>query len=618
MKWKRRAAALLAFSLLLASPNALALEDFTPAPASSPASLESAVSEAEPPPPESIPAESGTEEEPASLPEESAPQTEAPPLQTGEKTTDNICNAVGDLLETEDHAAYLSGYSDGTFYPAGQITRAEAAQLFYNLLREGPQLTADFSDIGVNRWYTVPVRALASLGAIQGYSDGTFRPDDNITRAEFVTIASRFSAMAEGELKFSDVGEQSWARKYIVSACAHGWISGYPDGTFRPNGNITRAEAVKVMNAMLGRSADAFVKTIYYTVEFGDVARTYWAYPEICEAATPHHYKVENGAEHWTLPDRYDGTGWVLSEGLVRYQDPKGNGYLRGFQPVGSYTYYFDEATGELQTGWKELNGKHYLLPSMDQAETESGLEIHELLTETNFTASNRTFGDIEYITVHYTAVPNDTAKGECQYFQTEYRGASAGYFVDENGVWRCVADRDVSWHCGNDVYYHDECRNYNSVGIEMCSKKIDAAHASSPYDSDWYFAEETMENTAVLVRDLMMKYGVPLEHLVRHNDVSHKTCPAPFVNDFSAWQGFLDRVSEYETDYTGAYEAEVTAGQLNVRAAPGKNHAVVEVLKKGDTVVVLEETGTDGDSEGRWARVEQGWVSYPYLCRLG
>lgn len=544
------------------------------------------------------------------------PFEQEPLTQEDEPTPDNICNNVGDLLETQAHNAYISGYKNGTFNPAGQITRAEAATLFFNLLKEGPQLTADFTDIGTSRWYTTAVRALASLGAIKGYDDGTFRPDNQITRAEFVTIASRFSTILEGEITFTDVRATSWFSKYIASACAHGWISGYPGGAFKPSGKITRAEAVKVLNAMLGRSPDDFVQEIYYTVEFDDVSRSYWAYSEICEASTTHDYTVENGREHWTLPDRYDGTGWTLSEGLVRYRSSQEEGWLKGFNPIGDYTYYFHPETGELQTGWMEVDGYHYLLPGMDQGDNLP--EINELLTKTNFTASNRSFGDIEYITVHYTAVPNDTAKGECQYFETQYRGTSASYFVDESGPWRCVADRDVAWHCGNDVYYHDECRNYNSIGIEMCSKKINDANASSPYDSDWYFAEETMEHTAELIRDLMMKYSIPLERVIRHNDVSHKTCPAPFVNDFSAWQDFLSRICEYQTDYDGSYPAEVTAGQLNVRTSPGKDHAIVEVLKKGDSVLVLEERGADNQTEGRWARIDQGWVSYPYICRLG
>ena len=644
MEWKRCAAALLALSLFTASPAALAAEGPLPEtssavesapPREGPAPAEGSGPAADTPPAESglhteaeppvpgapeAPEESAAPEGPAESPEESIPEEGSLPggtLPSGEpeKAAESIAGSVGDLLETQEHGAYLTGYRDGTFHPAGQITRAEAAQLFYNLLRAEPELTADFSDIGTDRWYTRPVRALASLGAILGYSDGTFRPEENITRAEFVTIASRFSTLLEGEVRFSDVSGTSWARNYIASACAHGWVSGYPDGTFRPNGNITRSEAVQVLNSMLGRSPDAYVSAIYYTVEFDDVARTHWAYAQICEAATPHGYTVEAGAERWTLPDRYDGTGWALSEGLVRYEDPEG-GWLKGFEPVGGYTYYFDPDTGELQTGWQTIGGSHYLLPGMDQA--EEALRVDELLTATNFTASNRTFGDIEYITVHYTATPNDTALGECQYFQKEYRGASAGYFVDENSIWRCVADRDVSWHCGNDVYYHDECRNYNSIGIEMCSRKTDSANASSPYDPDWYFAQGTIDRTAALVRELMMKYGVPLEHVIRHNDVSHKTCPAPFVNDFSAWQDFLTLVSQEQTDYTGAYEAEVTAGALNVRTGPGKSYEIAAELKKGDRVTVLEETGTDADSEGRWVRTGQGWISYPYLCRLG
>lgn len=525
----------------------------------------------------------------------------------------SLCREVGDLLKTEEHDAYIFGYQ-GKFRPTGQITRGETAQLFYTLLREKPEPTAGFSDVPEAAWFYTPVCTLASLGAINGYPDGTFKPGKSITRAEFVTIAAKFSAMQEGgSLRFSDVGETHWAGNAIASCAAYGWINGYEGGTFRPDARITRAEAVTVLNAMLGRSPDPQVERLYFAEEFPDVSRDYWAYAQICEAATSHDYEISGGRETWRDPVAYDGTGWEYEDNSVFYVDPATGERITGFQPIGSYTYYFDPDTGALQTGWKVIDGKHYLLPARNQP--ASSLKIGELLTLTNYNRANRGFDDVKYITVHYTAEPGDTAKGECQSFYSSYRAASAHFFVDANSIWRCVLDRDISWHCGASTYYHDSCRNYNSIGIEMCCRKS-STYTISAYDNDWYFAEGTVENTAALVRQLMMQYGIPLENVVRHNDVSHKVCPAPYVNDFSAWQGFLKRVDQGKTDYDGSYPARVTADSVTVHSGPGAGYSVVKTLPKDTEVTVLEERGKDVNAGGRWARIPEGWVHYAYISR--
>ena len=527
----------------------------------------------------------------------------------------SISASVSDLLETSLHGAYIHGYSDGSFQPENPITRAEAAQMFYGLLISPPEETGEppFADVGT-QWYAPAVNALGQLGAIGGYPDGTFRPDRGITRAEFVAIAARFAEEKQGENRFSDVAETNWAREAILSACAYGWVSGYPDGTFRPASSIRRSEAVVILNNMLGRSPDPEVDQIRFLEEFWDVSFTHWAYGQICEAATPHDYRIDAGTEYWTLGDEYDGSGWELSEGKVKYRVSEEEDYLAGFQPIQGKTYYFDETTRELLTGWQVIDGKHYLLPDL---EAGSGPAVNERYTEINYTASNRSYGDVEYITVHYTASPGDTAYGECGYFETSYRGASAHYFVDETSIWQCVREKDVSWHCGNDVYYHEDCRNYNSIGIEMCSKKRNAADYSSPYDSDWYFADGTVNHTVELVRELMMRYGVPLENVVRHHDISLKICPAPYVTDFSAWRNFLALVSAGGTDYDGSYRAQVTAKELNVRSGPGTGYGIVGVLNAGEIVTVSDASVTKATGTG-WVKIERGWVSTQYLCRLG
>ena len=165
---------------------------------------------------------------------------------------------VSQWLNTKDHMAYLHGYDDGTFGPDSRMTRAEAAQMFYNLLldKEVP-VTVSFQDVPADAWYADAVNTLASLGIITGVGDGRYEPDRAITRAEFTVIAMRFAKLpAGGQNIFSDVSAEDWYYEQVVGAVAYGWIGGYSDGTFRPKETITRAEVTAIVNRMLGRSAD--------------------------------------------------------------------------------------------------------------------------------------------------------------------------------------------------------------------------------------------------------------------------------------------------------------------------------------------------------------------------
>lgn len=155
---------------------------------------------------------------------------------------------------------------------------------------------------------------------------------------------------------------------------------------------------------------------------------------------------------------------------------------------------------------------------------------IRELLAhKSNYTATGTR--EIKYIVIHYTANNGDTAQGNCNYFSGANRNASAHYFVDELEVWRSVKDGDKAWHCGGDVYYHPYCRNTNALGIELCSRKDN--------NGAYYFKPETVALALELTRAKMAEYGVPPQNVVRHYDVTHKICPAPFVRDEAAWQAF-------------------------------------------------------------------------------
>ena len=142
----------------------------------------------------------------------------------------------------------------------------------------------------------------------------------------------------------------------------------------------------------------------------------------------------------------------------------------------------------------------------------------------------------IQYIVMHYTGNMNDTAKANCVYFSEPERNASAHYFIDAGGVIQSVKDGDTAWHCGGKHYVHPECRNSNSIGVEMCTEWADG-----------YFriGKETEQNALELVRGLMRKYDIPAENVIRHYDVTGKKCPEPWVREPGKWGEFKRRLTE-------------------------------------------------------------------------
>ena len=211
---------------------------------------------------------------------------------------------VSDWLNTKDHLAYLAGYPGGTFGPDQNMTRAEAAQMFYNLLLEKDvEITVEFEDVPADAWYAKPVNTLASLGILSGVGNGRFDPERSITRAEFTVIAMKFANTSGGGVNiFSDVNEDDWFYSAVVDSTQYGWINGYPDGTFRPEATISRAEVTVIVNHMLGRAADRSY-VIAHEKElntFGDVNRGHWGYFHVAEATNAHEYHTEDGTESWT------------------------------------------------------------------------------------------------------------------------------------------------------------------------------------------------------------------------------------------------------------------------------------------------------------------------------
>lgn len=224
-------------------------------------------------------------------------------FEEGEQVIDPDETGVSDWLNTADHIVYLNGYVDGTFRPDDNMTRAEVAQMFYNLLNDKDvAITVSFSDVASDAWYAEAVNTLASLGMITGVGDNKYEPDRSITRAEFTAIAMRFADLATGgENVFSDVAEDAWYHDYVVGSIQYGWITGYPDGTFRPENTITRAEVTTIVNRMLGRSADrTFIAEHADELRsFSDVTTSHWSYYAVMEATNAHDFTKDNGVETW-------------------------------------------------------------------------------------------------------------------------------------------------------------------------------------------------------------------------------------------------------------------------------------------------------------------------------
>ena len=195
--------------------------------------------------------------------------------------------------ETQIHNAYISGYPDGTVRPDKTITRAEAAVMFYNLLDEKSGYINTFTDVPENQWYSEAVITLAGMGVVNGYLDGTFRPDAPITRAEFVTMAVNFAKAGKGTYcSFADVSQDMWYYGAVAKASEKGWIGGYPDGTFGPERYITRAEVTVIINRMENREADMefIAENMKDMNAFTDLPSSHWAYSSMMEAANGHKY----------------------------------------------------------------------------------------------------------------------------------------------------------------------------------------------------------------------------------------------------------------------------------------------------------------------------------------
>ena len=239
-----------------------------------------------------------------------------PPVPPTVKIEDD--DALG--LNTTDHFAYIVGYGNGEVRPQNNITRAEVATIFFRLLTddvrdENLTKTNRYSDVAATSWYNTAVSTLSSMGIITGYPDGTFRPNAAITRAEFAAIAARFDNDGDKTAaKFSDIATH-WAKDEISIAYNNGWITGYPNGTFGPQRDITRAETMTLVNRVLNRQPETEdVLLPIMTVWTDNANPKAWYYLAVQEATNSHYYKFKTNSKYEKWTELRETRDWTLLE----------------------------------------------------------------------------------------------------------------------------------------------------------------------------------------------------------------------------------------------------------------------------------------------------------------
>ena len=239
-----------------------------------------------------------------------------PPVPPTVKIEDD--DALG--LNTTDHFAYIVGYGNGEVRPQNNITRAEVATIFFRLLTddvrdENLTKTNRYSDVAATSWYNTAVSTLSSMGIITGYPDGTFRPNAAITRAEFAAIAARFDNDGDKTAaKFSDIATH-WAKDEISIAYNNGWITGYPDGTFGPQRDITRAETMTLVNRVLNRQPETEDDLLPNMTVWTDNANPKaWYYLAVQEATNSHYYEFKTNSQYEKWTELRETRDWTQLE----------------------------------------------------------------------------------------------------------------------------------------------------------------------------------------------------------------------------------------------------------------------------------------------------------------
>lgn len=304
---------------------------------------------------------------------EAAPESPEPP-EGGTETEEPP--AVLEL-NSYQHISFMDGSPDGLFHPQDSIRRSEAAKILYSLLVSPPQETAAYPDLPPDAWYAVPVGVLGKLDLLHADENGMIRPTEAITRAEFASMFSVFLPSNAAGPVFTDVPESHWAYHAITTVAACGIFDGYEDGTFRPEGELTRAESAAAVCRLLGRSADlSALSAAAETVSiFPDVPPDSWTYGPVMEASVAHDHALDfNGVEYWTrteprhtvLPDGYH----TINGRLYRVQD----GMVLRSVIVDGFAY---DANGCYSTGSEYLDQR---LPEIVSQVTDSSMTRNQKL----------------------------------------------------------------------------------------------------------------------------------------------------------------------------------------------------------------------------------------------
>jgi hypothetical protein len=378
-------------------------------------------------------------------------------VATAKITADTSYTAWYAPTLTSEHTRYINGTGSAKFGPNDNLTRAQAATLLYNLLdsKELGPYECSFSDVSSGSWYYTAVTTLASYKVLAGYTDGTFLPNKSMTRAEFVTMLVRMVGVQSGSLSFTDT-IPSWAADYIATAVGKGWISGYEDNTFRAQSPVTRAQAVKIINRMLGRTPDeSTINSGENILTYLDVTNTkLWYYYEVVEASVGHSYASTSTGETWT---NYN----VESCGLTA-----------GIHLIDGTYYYVSAATNQIATlvkGVNELDGNLYMA-------TEAGKSVYADLSTNP--------GYVTYMDGSKAALTNGFNEVGSMYIYWD---------GDTNQVKKLAAGVNLlkgAYYLANDDLY-TICRDFKSISVNSSGVGVIEANGKL-YITDGYLTIRT------------------------------------------------------------------------------------------------------------------------------
>lgn len=240
---------------------------------------------------------------------------------------------------------------------------------------------------------------------------------------------------------------------------------------------------------------------------------------------------------------------------------------------------------------------------------TINGIKINSSIQCNSTNKNNNSERTVSYIVMHYTGNKKDTAKANANYFKGKNRGASAHFFVDDSNIYQSVELRDTAWHCGANSYKHSNCRNFNSIGIEMCCTA-----------GNYKISSKTIENAAHLVAKLCKDLGIAAKevdkYVLRHYDVTGKACPkqmsdggkydadwVDFLNDVRAYMGATEIAAPRKS-----YLVKVTASALNIRKGAGTSYAIVGCIRDKGIYTIVE-------TDGSWGKLKsgKGWIHLGY-----